>query len=198
MRFEKWGITLWLATAQLAISAALFGILGFSEEHLGLWIRTTAWMSATLFLFAFAARPLRQFWKTGASRWLLKNRRYVGVSAAFAHFIHLLGILWLYQAFAETLITPDAATLIFGGLGFGLYFAMGLTSSDAAVAKLGLANWKRLHTFSGYYVWSIFAFTFLGSASVGSLLSMLFVAGFLAVLALRIATRFRHRAEVAA
>jgi DMSO/TMAO reductase YedYZ heme-binding membrane subunit len=195
MRFEKWGITIWLAAAQLLISALLIGSLGTVESTVSLWVRLTAWMSASLFLLAFTARPLRQFWKADITRWMLKNRRYVGVSAAFAHFIHLLGILWLFNGFAGDATEPvSPVTLVFGGLGFVFYFAMGLTSNDASVKKLGLANWKRLHTFSGYYVWFIFAFTFLGGASAGHIISILFLADFVAALALRIAARFKKRA----
>ncbi len=197
MQFEKWGITRWLAIAQLAITAVILVGTGLSEETIRLWIRVTAWMSATLFLLAFSARPLRQFWRVDATKRLLKNRRYVGVSGAFAHLIHGIAIAWLLTGYPETSDPVDLVTAIFGGLGFAFYFAMALTSSDAAVARLGLANWKRLHSVGGYYVWFIFAFTFLGTATEGSLLSGLFVLDCLAVLGLRIAARAQNRSAVA-
>lgn len=193
MQFERWGITGWLAIAMLAVSAGLFASMGISEETVRLWIRSTAWMSVTFFLLAFAARPLRQFWRAEATRALLKNRRYVGVSGAFAHLIHGIGIVWLLVAYPETSYEVDAVVVIFGGLGFVFYFAMGLTSSDAAVARLGPANWKRLHTFGGYYVWFIFAFTFLGSAAQGSVIGAVFLFDCLAVLGLRAAARIQKR-----
>ncbi len=197
MRFEKWGIAIWLAAAQLLVSTVLIGSLGVSGETVGLWVRVTAWMSATLFLSAFAARPLRQFWKSDGSRWLLRNRRYVGVSGAFAHLIHGIGIVWLLNVFSEGPPT-EAITLIGGGLGFVFYFAMALTSSDAAVARMGPANWKRLHSVGGYYVWAIFAFTFVSGASAGNVISILFLIDCFAVLALRLAARSAKRAPAAA
>ena len=198
MRFERWGITIGFAIAQLAVSAALFAVQGTGQEAVRLWIHVTAWMSASFFLLAFSARPLRQFLRVDFTRVLLKNRRYVGVSGAFAHFIHGIGIVWLLTAYPSA-YQADLVTLVGGGLGFVFYFAMALTSSDAAVAKLGLPNWKRLHTVGVYYVWFIFTFTFLGTVGeTGSLISGLFLLHCAAVLALRIATRVQKRSAAAA
>jgi len=195
MRFEKWGITVWLGAAQAAVSALLLAALGTGEEAIRLWIRVTAWMSATCFLLAFGARPLRQLWRVDATKSLLANRRYVGVSGAFAHLIHGIAIAWLIAAVPVAWEQTDLQTLVFGGLGFVFYFAMGLTSSDAAVARLGRARWRRLHTVGGYYVWFIFAFPFLGTVANGAgwkwVVSTLFFAGFVALLALRLFLRLR-------
>jgi len=92
-------------------------------------------MSATCFLLAFGARPLRQLLHVDATKALLANRRYVGVSGAFAHFIHAIAILSLLWAFPATRAQMQTTTIVFGGLGFAFYFAMALTSSDAAVCS---------------------------------------------------------------
>ena len=190
MAFEKAGVAAWICAVQVVISVALLIVAGSGEAGLRLWINTTAWMSAVLFLIAFAARPLRQFVRTDATRFALANRRYIGISAAFAHFIHGIGIVWLMQAYPGPGTAVDTVTAIGGGLGFAFYFAMGLTSNDASVEWLGRENWKRLHTVGGYYVWAIFAFTSLGGVGVHWRSAVMFLS-FLGVLGLRIAARRR-------
>ena len=190
MALEKSGIAIWLSAIQLVISAALFLFAGSDEAGIRLWIRVTAWMSAALFVVAFAARPLRQFVRNDATRFALANRRYIGIAAAFAHFIHGIGIVWLMTAYPGPGTAVDIVTAIGGGLGFAFYFAMGLTSNDASVEWLGRENWKKLHTVGGYYVWGIFAFTSLGGVGENWRSAVMFLA-FVAVLALRIAARMR-------
>lgn len=199
MRLERWAIFGWLATAQLAGTGALFAVFGTGVDGVRAWVLATAWISASLFLLAFAARPLRQFVRSDATGALLRNRRHVGVSGAFAHFLHLIAIVWLLNGFAHPgEDAVDVPTLIGGGLGFAFYFSLALTSSDAAVRALGRRNWKRLHTTGMYYVWFIFAFTFLGGAvSEGNAVSASFLLLFAAVIPLRITARLRSRSAAA-
>lgn len=200
MEFRGWGIARWLMGAQLVASIGWFAFAGTEHEAVRRWVVWTAWESAILFLIAFTARPIRQFLRTDFTKAVLKNRRYVGASAAFAHFLHLIAVVWFVNGFPEEASEPIAlVTLIGGGLGFALYLTMGITSNDVSVKTLGLANWKRLHTFAGYYVWFIFMQTFLGGAVVGgSLVSAAFSALFVLGLAVRIAARLRQRAAGAA
>jgi hypothetical protein len=48
------------------------------------------------------------------------------------------------------------------GLGYVFLYAMAATSFDRSVKWLGFRRWKILHTVGLYYLWSIFAFTYLG------------------------------------
>ena len=178
-----WRLT-WIVTlGLLTMSAGLLLLYGSGEDGLRVWIRATARTSATLFLIAFLARPLHQLLRNDATRWMMKNRRYVGVSAAISHLIHLSAIVSLSVGWPA--YRPDVVTLIFGGLGFILFFAMGLTSSNRAVAALG-ANWKRLHKFGAWYVWFIFALTFVPDPQIGwDLLHAVFELAFLGVALLR-------------
>jgi hypothetical protein len=154
-----WPLTLRIALVLTLASLALFASAGVSEESVRTWIRATARASVALFLMTFVARPLRQLWRSGTSGYLLANRRYLGASAAYAQLLHGISLVWLFWAFAGEEDAPDLTTLIGGGLGFALYFAMGLSSSDAAVAALGKRAWKALHTAGAYWIWLIFAVT---------------------------------------
>jgi DMSO/TMAO reductase YedYZ heme-binding membrane subunit len=161
-----WGLTIGIGAALLLGSLLLLVLAGTDEAGVRMWTRATARASVALFLMAFVARPLRRFWRSGFSAWLLANRRYVGVSAALAQLLHGVALVWLFRAFATTEQAPDLQTLIGGGLGFAFYFAMALTSSDAAVAALGRRAWKALHTAGAYWVWFVFALTNWGNVEL--------------------------------
>ena len=191
------GPPLAIAVSALTLLASAGWIVAGGTEvaNVSAWVRATAWGSALFFLMTFVARPLHQLRRSAQSGWLLRNRRYLGVSAAFIHFVHFIGVVWVLRAFADEGYAADALTLIFGGFGFVVYFAMGLTSNDASVARLGRENWKRLHTYGSYYVWFIYSFTLFGSAVSGRAAAALLLAAFVSALGLRIATaRSRRKA----
>jgi DMSO/TMAO reductase YedYZ heme-binding membrane subunit len=159
-----WGLTLRIAVLLTVASVALFAAAGVSEESVRAWIRATARASIALFLLTFVARPLVQLTRSGVARWLLANRRYLGVGGAFAQLLHGIAISWLFARFES--YEPDLVGLIGGGLGFALYFAMALTSSDAAVALLGKRAWKALHKTGAWWIWIVFAQTNAGAIPV--------------------------------
>ena len=81
-----------------------------------------------------------------------------------------------------------------GGLAFALFFAMALTSSDAAVRRLGQARWKRLHRFGAWYIWLIFTQTLAGSVLGGGLpIHVAALVAYLAAAALRLFVWQRNR-----
>jgi hypothetical protein len=120
-------------------------------------IRITARTSVALFLLAFTASSLWQLWPNAWTRWQRQNRRYLGVSFAASHGIHLAALVALYRiAPAELLYDGIAITLIFGGLAYVFIAAMTLTSFDRTAAAIGPRAWKILHTVGSYYIWLIF------------------------------------------
>ena len=75
-------------------------------------IRITARTSVALFLLAFTASSLWQLWPNAWTRWQRQNRRYLGVSFAASHGIHLAALVALYRiAPAELLYDGIAITL---------------------------------------------------------------------------------------
>jgi hypothetical protein len=133
-------------------------------------VRTTARTSVLLFGVAFAASSLRLLWPNEATRWLLANRRYVGVSFATSHATHLLALLALADwSFATFVAMSDWTGLVLGGLGYLVIAAMTATSFDRTAAWLGPRRWQRLHTAGGWYLWFIFFASF--APRVGASLS---------------------------
>jgi hypothetical protein len=193
VQLRGWSLTGWISVALVLMSALVLGVAGAGEEGVRMLIRATARSSAVLFLIAFLARPLRQLWRSDATAFALANRRYFGVSVAVSHLIHGAAIVWLSVAFPAA-YRADTITLLFGGLGFTFLFAMAATSSDAAVRALGRARWGVLHRLGAWYVWFIFAFTFVPDPSRGwDALHAGFVAAFAAAPLVRIAAYAKTR-----
>lgn len=166
MAYRGWAITGWNAVALVAMSALVLAAAGTGEDGVRMLIRATARSSALLFLIAFLARPARQLWRTDATAFAIKNRRYFGVSMAVSHGIHGLAIVWLFTAFPSA-YQVNAVTLAGGGLGFVFIAALAATSSDAAFKALGRARWTLLHRTGVWYLWFVFAFTFIPDPQYG-------------------------------
>jgi hypothetical protein len=198
MRYRGWAITGWNALALVVMSALVLAAAGTGEDGVRMLIRATARSSALLFLVAFLARPVRQLWRTDATAFALRNRRYFGVSMAVSHLIHGLAIVWLFAAFPGA-YQANATTLAGGGLGFVFIALMAATSSDAAVKALGRARWQALHRTGAWYVWFIFWFTFPPDAERGwDLLHAVAVAAFTAAPLVRAAAWLKTRRKAAA
>jgi DMSO/TMAO reductase YedYZ heme-binding membrane subunit len=141
--------------------ALLLLVDGTDEAGVRALIRSTARTSLALFLLAFVASSLRRLWRTDVTAWLLRNRRYVGLSFAVSHGLHLAAIVMLARGWPESFWTQTPATTVYaGGLGFVLVGLMAATSSDAAVRWMGQRGWKRLHAIGAWYLFGVFALSY--------------------------------------
>jgi methionine sulfoxide reductase heme-binding subunit len=187
-----WGIVGWAAVIVAGMIAAILGVAGTGEEGIRLVIRATARTSVVLFTAAFVASPLRRAWRTDASRWLLANRRYVGVSFAVSHLAHFLALLALAQwSFRGMAAAAGPAIGVLGGIAYVFIAAMVATSFDRTAAWLGPRRWSALHTAGMYWLWAIFFVSFAPRA-VRAPLYLPFALGLLVAIALRV--RYRPRA----
>ena len=153
----------------LVLNIVLIVWLGFAEnsnESLMLWARHTARISFAYFLLSFSASSLHYFFSNTLTKFIRHQRRYIGLSFALAHTIHLVALTSFFIVMEEN---PGIVTLIGGGLGYVLVYAMALTSNDNAVKKLGLKRWKQIHWFGANYIAVIFAFTYVGKLLNGQL-----------------------------
>jgi len=144
------------ALAMAAAAVVAFATHAETEEALRQIVRASARVGVVLFALAFGARPLRQLWSSPATGWLLRNRRYVGLAFAVAHFTHLAAIAGLAVGVAGFAAQVDPVTLVGGGLAYVLLAGMTLTSTDRTAAWLSRANWRRLHLAGSYALWFIF------------------------------------------
>ena len=160
-----WIVTGWLALSDLVIVGAAAASVGLSEEGVRILVRLTARISFVLFCAAFVASSLRALWPNSFTTWLLRNRRYVGVGFAFAHFVHFGTLVLLretYPAVWAELVTPGL--IILGGSGYVFIALMTATSFDNTTRWLGAKRWKTLHLIGGYVIWLVFVLTYIPRA----------------------------------
>jgi hypothetical protein len=105
----------------LLLAAMAAGFLAFHPDADGLRrvIRATARTSLVLFALAFTAAALVQLAPGAATRWERRNRRYLGVSFAVSHAIHLAALVVLARTDAELfwkLTTP--ANIVLAGAAY--------------------------------------------------------------------------------
>src|SRR5919109_3608715 len=91
--FEGWRLFALLALTLLAMSIWIAGMRGFEVDGVRMVIRFTARTSLLLFCLAFAAAALALLWPNAWTRWLRRNRRYLGLSFAASHAIHAVAIV---------------------------------------------------------------------------------------------------------
>jgi len=154
-----WPVVGWCALGLLTIATIVLAVDGTGEAGLRTLIRVSALTSLLLFSSGFTASALNRLLRTPVSRWLLANRRYLGVSFAISHAVHLVPIVVLASTVPDFRANPT--TLVFGGFGYVVLAAMTATSFDRTTAWLGPRAWKRLHTFGVYYLWFIFAASYI-------------------------------------
>ncbi len=160
-RFADWALVGWSAVVVLLLVAAVFAVLGVGEPGLRSGIRVTARTSVALFLAAFAASACAALHPSPLSKWLLRNRRALGVSFAVSMGVHGALIVALWQTHRESFLASVApTTLLGGGVGFVFIALMAATSFDRTSALLGRQAWKVLHTVGMYYLWVVFVFSY--------------------------------------
>ena len=184
--FEGWRLfaTLTLVLAGLCLWIA--GMRQFEVDGVRLVIRFTARTSLLLFCLAFSAAALARLCPNAWTRWQRRNRRYLGVSFAASHGIHAIAIAcFAAMAPADYMAATNAASYIFGGIGYAFIVAMAATSFDRTAAMIGPRAWRFLHLAGGYYLWFQFMVSF-GKRIPGMPLYSMFLIPLLAVIALRL------------
>jgi DMSO/TMAO reductase YedYZ heme-binding membrane subunit len=142
-----------------SIAVALLAAVAVATGDVGAGIRVTARTSLFFFTLTFSASALVTLRPEPASKWLLRNRRWLGLSFAASHLGH--GVLIVAQAVAGTL-EVEATGAIGGSVGYLFLAAMAITSTDGAVRWLGRRRWRALHLAGMYLFWLIFAATYAG------------------------------------
>ena len=159
--FDGWRLFALLALTLLALSIWIAGMRGFEVDGVRMVIRFTARTSLALFCLAFAAAAMARMWPNGGTRWLRRNRRYLGVSFAASHAIHAVAIAaFAVMDPAGYAAATSIASYIFGGIGYAFIIAMAVTSFDRTAATIGPRTWRILHTTGIYYLWFQFMVSF--------------------------------------
>lgn len=125
------------------------------EQVSGMIALSVRWSVPWLYL-AFAASALQQLAGSDLTRWLLRNRKIMGLCFAAGMAWQLLFILWLTLVHREyyvqeVYVLRDA---IEGVVGYLFLIAMTVTSFKRPRAMLKPKHWKLLHTVGIYWLWA--------------------------------------------
>jgi len=190
MSFPRSGPALLVWTVPFVCVASILplAIHGTDADAIHLFLRATARLSGLLFLLPFTASALHRLSRGPATRWLVKERRWLGLTFAAAHAWHAAAVA-LFLLRLDEPVSLDTA--VGGTLGFVATAALAATSSDRARRALG-RRWRTLHLVGSYYLWLVFAFTGAGAAAAGGRPGTIALAGLmLAAWGLRVAGRKR-------
>ena len=153
-----WRLTGILSLLLAAMTLGLVASHGWDVEGVRLAIRATARTSLVLFAIAFTTSALAELMPSDVTRWQRRNRRYLGVSFAVSHFIHLVAILALATLDSALFWKlTNVTTIVLAGTAYLFIAAMTATSFDRTAAWLGPRRWRLLHLIGGWYVWISFA-----------------------------------------
>lgn len=157
---ESWRL-FWLLA--LAISAANCVGLRFADFHSArgteFIILYSVRCALPFFLVAFTASSLATLWPSRSTRWLLANRRYVGLAFAVGMAWHLSFVAYFFLAFG---IHLNARAITADLIGLSFLLAMTLTSFRWLARPLGRANWRRLHKTGAYAIWLLAVYIYQG------------------------------------
>lgn len=177
-----------VALAAGGVVALAVGSAVEASEGWRLAARYTARLSFFCFLPVYVASAWQRLAPGDVPRWLMRNRRSLGLAFATAHTVHLAALTTFNGVAGER---PDAATLVVGGGAYVLLYAMAATSSDAALRRLGTRRWKQLHAVGVHWLWFVFAFSYGGRVAAGQLAFVPLFGLALGALGLRVAARLR-------
>jgi DMSO/TMAO reductase YedYZ heme-binding membrane subunit len=149
-----------------------------------------------LFVVAFTASSLATLWPSRGTRWLLSNRRYIGLAFAFTMAWHFSFVAYSIWMFGNRL---NATTTALDVIGLIFLLLLTLTSFRWFARGLSPPTWRRLHKTGVYVIWLLATDIYLGIVRGGgdplrdAVLSLLLAAWLLRVAAW-MKQRLRHSA----
>jgi len=125
-------------------------------------IQMTVRITVPFLYMAFVASALYQLWPNFFSRWLLKNRRYVGLGFAASMAWQLLFILMLWVGYWDYYMQEvyNFSSIAFEAPGYLLIFAMSITSFIQVRKKMSKKVWRALHWVCIYFLWFAITLTY--------------------------------------
>jgi DMSO/TMAO reductase YedYZ heme-binding membrane subunit len=156
----------WVITAPISLLQVLaMTQLDMSQaESISSMIQLSVRCAVPFLFIVFGASAVQAVFPGPLGRWLLRNRKFLGLSFAAAMAWQLFFIVWLFSLHMDYYLDEVYALsdLIEGLVGYAFLIAMTLTSFKFGRKRLTQRNWKRLHTagiyWLWYYAWSVYWF----------------------------------------
>jgi hypothetical protein len=174
-----------------------------SAEGVSSMIQLSVRCAVPWLFLAFAASSLQVVFPGPFSRWLLRNRKFIGLCFAAAMAWQLTFILWLVGIHTEYYVNDVyvLSDVLEGVVGYAFLIAMVLTSFKFGRSLFSPKQWKLLHTSGIYwlwvYAWSVYWFNLFYYESPAVLIDYVYYWGGLLAWSLRMLAWTKKRRKQA-
>jgi hypothetical protein len=154
--FNGWPLFVLIVSAiSLVLVSAMLRLDMLEAANVSSLIARSVQLSVPWLYLAFCASSVHYLWRGEGGRWLLRNRRYLGLAYAAGMGWQAIFILWLvtlhFGYYLEVANLPyDLAE---EAPGYVLLGAMVWTSFAPGRRRLSANQWKWLHKIGIYYLW---------------------------------------------
>ena len=158
-----WPLLYWIVGINSAAVIAYMLTQDLSEPvGVSEMIQMTVRCSVPLLYLAFAASAMKVLFPSKFTRWLLRNRRSIGLSYAAAMAWQGFFILWMWTGHWEyyTEEVYSLEDILFQGPGYLIIFAMTMTSFLPVRRRMNPMHWRVLHKTGIYFLWFTVADTY--------------------------------------
>ncbi len=168
-RKSNWSIVLIILGISILCFAGITLYFGFDEASIRMNIRWSARFSLICFCLAFIASAFNLLLPNNFSHWLIKDRKYFGISFALIHLIHLAFLVQLHQNFDRVFEYRAILELFLGGLAYVFLILMLFTSFKTFSNLISKRSWKLLHTIGGYWILIVLSNSIFGRIVSGKI-----------------------------
>lgn len=152
-----WPLFWLIAFLTLAVMYAGFVLIGVSTPEATVnMIRLSVQLASPWVFLAFVATPMTLLFPGNLSKWLLRNRRYLGLSfaAGFGWQAVFIGVLFaLHSAYYWQQLHNDI-DLLLRMLSYVFLMALTVTSFFSVRRKIRPQHWRWLHLAGIWYFWA--------------------------------------------
>ena len=184
-----------LTFAAIGVGLVITGIS--SPEATVSMIRLSVQLASPWIFLAFVARPLVQLYPGSSSKWLLRNRRYLGLSfaAGFAwQAVFIAVLLALYPDYYWQVL-HNTADLVLRMLSYLLLLALTITSFYPVRRVMRPRSWRVLHLVGVWYFWAAIWVSYAAGLLSGDtrIIAIVYVVAGLVALTVRLAVYLKSR-----
>ena len=197
------GWPLFYVIAGLSFAIILVGLAttgNSTPEATVAMIRLSVQLASPWIYLAFVATALVQLFPSSFSAWLLRNRRYVGLSFAAGfgwQAVFILVLLVLHGDYYATVL-HDTAEFISRMLSYLLLLALTVTSFFPVRRTMDPRHWQLLHLVGIWYFWAAIWVSYAETVMTGDTrtIAIVFVISGLLALTLRCAAYLKKRSAL--
>ena len=198
---NSWPLFYGIAGLSFAIILVGLATIGISTpEATVAMIRLSVQLASPFIYLAFVATALGQLFPSGFSSWLLRNRRYVGLSFAAGfgwQAVFIVVLLGLHGDYYATVL-HEPAEFISRMLSYVLLLALTVTSFFPVRRAIDPSHWRLLHLVGIWYFWAAIWVSYAETVMAGDtrVIAIVFVFAGLLVLTFRCAAYLRKRSTL--